>query len=181
MLFGGGRVTADVILLFAHLQCPGTQDATDHGMKFFTLDWWCGLQELGDYDPIPEFRMHLATIRDRLPKGLLALQETVSLHDAKLRSLDYSKYDNPLTLQLDGDDRTGGLRQFTIRYTDLISHRITADPELGLLGPHGFGDLGYDEADITTDGDFEHRLLFSTGIELQIVFRDLELKWDDAK
>lgn len=150
-------------------------------MKFFKLDWWCGLQQLEDYDPVPQFQKHLSTIRDRLPEGLLALQETISLHDAKLRSLDYSNHHSSLTLQLDGDDGAGGFRQFTIRYIEVVSFKTIADPDCGLRGPHGFGDLGYDEADITTDGNFEHRLLFSTGIEMQIVFRDFELKWKDAK
>lgn len=144
-------------------------------MKFFTLDWWCGLQRLEDYDPLPQYQKHLSSIRHRIPKRLLSLQETISLHDAKLRSLDYSNYHNTLTLQLDGDDGAGGSRQFTIRYIEIVSYKTIADPERGLRGPHGFGDLGFDEADVTTDGDFEHRLLFSTGIEMQIVFRDFEL------
>ena len=118
-------------------------------MKFFTLDWWCGLQQLEDYDPVPEFQKHLSTIRERIPEGLLALQETISLHDARLRSLDYSSHNNSLTLQLDGDDGTGGSRQFMIRYSDVVSFKTIADPERGLPGPHGFGDLGYDEADIS--------------------------------
>ncbi len=146
---------------------PNVQNpaVTDHRMKFFTLEWWCGLQQLEYYDPVPEFQKHLSTIRDRIPKGLLALQESISLHDAQLRSLDYSYHDNSLTLQLEGDDGAGGLRQFTILYIEILSYKTIADPERGLPGPHGFGDLGYDEADITTDGNFEHRLLFSTGLK----------------
>jgi hypothetical protein len=33
----------------------------------------------------------------------------------------------------------------------------------------------------STNGDLEHRLLFSAGIEMQIVFRAFELKWKDAE
>jgi hypothetical protein len=150
-------------------------------MKFFMLDWWCGLQELKNYDPISEFQNHLSSIRERLPEGLLALQETISLHDANLRSLDYSHNQNSLTLQFDGDDGIGGLRKFKMHYTGIVSFRTIADPDRGLPGPHGFGDLGYDEADTTADGNLEHRLLFSTGIEMQIVFHDFELTWKDAK
>lgn len=156
-------------------------DATDHGMKFFTLDWWRGIQHLENYDPVPDFQKHLSTIRERLPEGLLALQESISLHDANLLYFDYSNHNHSLTLQLDGDDGTGGVRHFTIRYVDVVSFKTLADPDRGLPGPHGFGDLGYDEADITPDGNFEHRLLFSTGIEMQIVFRGFNLSWNDAK
>ncbi len=145
-------------------------------MKFFTLDWWCGLQQLEDYDPVPEFKRYLSTIRERIPEGLLALQETISLHDANLRSLEYLSHDKSLTLQLDG-----AARQYVIRYTDVVSFKTIVDRERGLPGPRGFGDLGYDEADITANGDLEHRLLFSAGIEMQIVFRAFELKWKDAE
>lgn len=150
-------------------------------MKFFTLAWWYGIQQLEFYDPVPEFQKHLSTIRERLPKGLLALQETVSLHDANLRSLDYSKQNNSLMLLLDGDDGSGGLRQFTLRYLDIVSFKTTADPTIGLPGPRRYGDLGYDEPDITVDGYFEHRLLFSSGIEMQVIFQDFKLEYKDTK
>ena len=150
-------------------------------MKFFTIEWWCGLQKFGDYDPSPEYQRHIATIRERLPKGLLALQESISIHDANLRLLEYDRQGNTLTLKLDSDDGAGGLRQFVMRYVDVTLFRTLSDPELGLPGPHGYGDLGYHEADITADDNFEHRLLFSTGIEFQIVFRDFELDWQDVK
>lgn len=150
-------------------------------MKFFTLDWWCGLQNLEYSDPIPEFRKHLSSIRDRLPSGLLSLQESISLHDAKLRRLEYHVQSASFTLYLDGDDGHGGLRRFTLRYCDVVSFTTIADPKIGLNGPHGFGDVGYDEADIDADGNLEHRLLFSSGIEMQLVFRAFELNWKDAE
>ena len=150
-------------------------------MKFFTIGWWCALHRFANYDPLPDFRAHLATIRDRLPKDLLALQETISIHDARIRLFEYEYEINTLKIQLDGDDGAGGLRQFVMRYLHVSLFRTLADPELGLRGPNGYGVLGYDEADITIDGKLEHRLLFSTGIELQIVFRDFELDWHDAK
>jgi hypothetical protein len=149
-------------------------------MKFFTIDWWIGLQDFANDDPLPRFRKHLETIRERLPSGLLALQETVSLHDANLRLIDYSAQENSLILILDGVDGTGGLRQFTLRYYEVASFRTSADSERGLPGPYGYGDLGYDEPDITPDGKIEHRLLFSSGIELQMIFRNFELEWKDA-
>lgn len=150
-------------------------------MKFFTLAWWCGLQSLDYSDPRPEFRKHLSSIRDRLPKGLLSLQESISLHDAKLRRMEYHFQSDSLTIHLDGDDGHGGLRRFNLQYSDVISITTLADPKNGLNGPHGFGDFGYDEADIDADGNFEHRLLFSSGIEMQIVFRAFELNWKDSE
>lgn len=150
-------------------------------MRFFTLQWWCGLQGLDLYDPNPEFQKHLSSIRDRLPAGLLALQESISLHDARLRLVDYHGQVGELTLHFDGDDGNGGVRRFTLRYVDVLSFKSVADPNIGLPGPYGFGDVGYDEADIDSDGNFEHRLLYSSGIEMQIVFRGFELTWEDTK
>ena len=43
-------------------------------------------------------------------------------------------------------------------------------------GPAGFGDLGYCEVSVLPGGAFEHRLLFSTGIELVVVFRSFRLQ-----
>jgi hypothetical protein len=47
---------------------------------------------------------------------------------------------------------------------------------LGWGSPAGYGDLGYWEVDALSGGAFEHRLLFSTGIELAVVFRGSRLQ-----
>jgi hypothetical protein len=154
-------------------------------MQFFTLDWWFGLQggarEFDNEDPMPRFREHLDAIRERLPRALLELHETVSLHDANLRILVYASQDNALTLVFDGYDGNGGFRRLTLRYSDVASFKSTDDPGRGLSGPPGYGDLGYDEPDIMPDGRIVHRLLFSSGIEMQVIFRELELSWKDGK
>ncbi len=145
-------------------------------MRFFTLEWWRGIQS-GDFakDPFEEYHAYLAIIRDRLPPGLVALQETVSLHDGRLRVLDLSPSNATLVLEVDGDDGSGGLRRFTLRYRGVSSFRSIADPAIGLRGPHGYGDWGYDEADVTEAGQLEHRILFSSGIEFVVQFQDFEL------
>jgi hypothetical protein len=56
------------------------------------------------------------------------------------------------------------------------SLRQTGHPQKGLGGPCGFGDLGYDEQDVRDDGNFEHRLLFSIGIEVQVCFSDFAVE-----
>ncbi len=149
-------------------------------MKFFTMDWWRGFQDLEEYDPRPEFQVHLDTIRDRIPSDLLAIQETISLHDANLRALNLDVGAGTLEIKLHGHGDGGCLRHFILRYGEVNSFRSTADPEIGLNGPHGYGDLGYDEVDITEHGKFEHRILFSTGIEFQIVFGSFKLEWHDV-
>ena len=81
-------------------------------VRFFTLDWWCGVQG-GDLssDPATEYRSYLETIREQLPRGLLALQESVSLHDGHLRELELSTSSRTLMMIVDGDDGSGGFRR----------------------------------------------------------------------
>ena len=63
----------------------------------------------------------------------------------------------------------------------MIDLNTGSDPEKGLPGPHGYGDLGYDEVDVLEPGLFEHRMLFSTGITLSIHHREFHLRFEDIK
>jgi hypothetical protein len=62
-------------------------------VRFFTIDWWRGCHTGDAGDPGTGYARHLDAIRARLPADLLALQESISLHNARLREL--------LTLQKD--------------------------------------------------------------------------------
>jgi hypothetical protein len=124
-------------------------------------------------DPLPSYAAHLAAVRDRLPPDLLATQETISLHDTRLRELRLLVAEGSLSLGLDsytGDER------FTLVYSGVEFLESSADPNAALGGPAGYGDLGYCEVDVLPDGTFEHRLLFSTGIELAVRFRGFRLQ-----
>ena len=146
-------------------------------MKFYTMDWWRGVQSGDATDLSNAFRDHLDRIRDRLPSDLLLLQDSVTLHDARLRIFDYSP--GQLILNLSGDDGTGGLRDFILDYRSVETIGMTSDPNIGLPGPNGFGDLGYDEPDILASGLFQHRILFSSGIELQVNFSEFKMSYVD--
>ena len=110
----------------------------------------------------------------------------VTLHDACLRSLSGDYTGASIILNLDGagyDESTKSYfhRHFELRYDGVQSVRSDADPEKGLPGPHGYGDLGYDEIDVIERGLFEHRMLFSTGITLFIRHREFQLRFEDIK
>ncbi len=139
-------------------------------MKFFTMDWWCDVQRGDVSDPSVPYGAHLAAIRDRLPPDLLATEESVSLHDARLRDLRFAE--RSLVLGFDDHDAD---ERLTLTYLDVERFGSTSDPEVGLGGPGGYGDLGYCEMDVLPTGAFEHRLLFSTGIEFSVVFRGFRL------
>jgi hypothetical protein len=148
-------------------------------LQFFTVDWWRGIQDGDITDPVDAYRAHFQRIRDQLLPDLAALSETVSLHDSRLRSLNLETENKCLRISLTGDDGLGGLRQFNLTYHRLRSFQSFADPDAGLNGPHGYGDLGYDESDALSNGLFEHRILFSTGIEFRIAFADFSLAFKD--
>ena len=136
-------------------------------MRHFTIEWWSGEE---DTDPNPEYEAHLATIINRLPAALQKITRKMSLHDSRIRQLELSTDTRELVIAL---DRSPYLR---LRYRDVSKFSSSADPEKGLPGPHGYGDIGYDELDILPDGVIEHRLLMSNGIELDIQFRDFDLE-----
>jgi hypothetical protein len=142
-------------------------------VRFFTLDRWRGCQTGDAGDPGAGYARHLDSIRALLPADLLALQESISLHDARLRQLVVLPAEAGMRLVLDsyaGDER------FTLTYSEVERVESTADPEAGLGGPQGYGDLGYDEVDVLPSGALEHRLLFSSGIELAVMFRGFALR-----
>ena len=72
-----------------------------------------------------------------------------------------------------------GGRIIVLTYSGVRNLSTTADPEQGLQGSHGYGDLGYDEVELLPDGAVEHRLLFSSGIELTVQFDHFRLAYRD--
>jgi hypothetical protein len=153
-------------------------------MKFFTMAWWGGAQPGADspYTTNEElflaYDAYLNRFIDRIPAGLLAINQTVPLHDAKLRTLRYAQPAGTLTIEFDNYyEDSGEMRRFIVHYDDVSAFESVADPNVGLAGPGGYGDLGYDELDITPEGKAVHRLLFSTGIELHITCREARAWW----
>ena len=139
-------------------------------MKFFTMKWWSGEE---DHDAQEEYQAYWRNL-PRIPPALRRFEEDVGLHDAHLLRMENGP--GELHLLLSRLDAQGRRSPLTIKYLDVASTVITSDPDIGLGGPHGFGDLGYDEIDVAADGLAEHRILFSSGIEIAVRFRDLELE-----
>jgi hypothetical protein len=150
-------------------------------MKYFTIKWWQG-EVRNQMAANDKYCRYMESIESSLPSELKRLHWEVSLHDSHLRRLHFS--DGTLELRLDGEriDKgkySSGSRKFRLTYRDVRSLISTGDPKQGLAGPYGYGDLGYDEIEVLTAGLFEHRILFSSGIELQVRFADFTLYYDD--
>jgi hypothetical protein len=99
------------------------------------------------------------------------------VHDARLRELRLDPTKASLRILLDAYWEGG---RMTLSYTGVKSFVSTADPTVGLGGPYGYGDVGYDEIDALLNGAFVHRLLFSSGIEMEIVFEGFQFLREGA-
>jgi hypothetical protein len=154
-------------------------------MKYFTIQWWSG--EVEDQNvAFEDYRRYLDQIDADLPESIRRLARDVCLHDARLLRLHVSLPERSLVIELDGsgyDEQSKSYfgRRFRLTYGGVESITSTADPETGLPGPHGYGDLGYDEIERIQPGIYEHRMLFSTGIELHVRLSDFSLWYEDYK
>jgi hypothetical protein len=149
-------------------------------MQFFTLAWWCGVQEGTPADPSADYCAHLAALRGRVAPGQLPTLDALlalRLHDSRLRHLRLEPLAGTARLVLDSYD---GSERVTLAYSGVQWLVSETDPDVGLGGPHGYGDLGYDEVDVLPHGEFVHRMLFSSGIELAVMFNGFELLHGDG-
>jgi hypothetical protein len=152
-------------------------------MKYFTMKRWA--ENVGDpNEPFQLYEQYLSSILKDLPSEFCKLLHEVDLHDARLRQLNISITEATLTIHLDGcrydpPSKSYFDRDIRLCYSGVQAITSTADPNLGLPGPHGYGDLGYHEIERLDSGTFQHRILFSTGIELHITFSGFQLSWQD--
>ena len=137
-------------------------------MQFFTMDWWREVQSGATSNPSDAYERHLASLRP-FPDAVAAIDRVPSLHDARLTRLEQVR--DSIVVALDRWGEKGGRIPTELRYGGVERFAVSTDPDGGLSGPNGFGDLGYYEFDCAAPGLYEHRVLFSSGIELCIQFR----------
>lgn len=139
-------------------------------MKYFTLDDWISQQDIKNVDMDAIHQKHkdqkdyIAGITDKLPPDLVRFNQEIIVHDGCLRKLELNVEQKQAVLTIDA---SSGVK---LQYNQVISLCSTSDPQKGLAGPYGYGDIGWDEIELIVDGLFEHRFLFSSGIELAIQF-----------
>jgi hypothetical protein len=67
----------------------------------------------------------------------------------------------------------------TLTYVGVLSFTSASEPGHGLPGPIGYGEMGFDEFELLDNGIFQHRLLFSSGIEIAVTFSDIVVELAD--
>ncbi len=141
-------------------------------MKFFTLEWWSGDVE-SDQDPVAAYNAYYNEIKETLPKDFVTVHNEISLHDGHISNVHISN--NEMRIRLNCENGSGETITVELRYTGLISFNTYANFEKGLPGPYGYGDWGYDEIYVDDKNTYEHRIIFSSGIEYQINFTDFKI------
>ncbi len=144
-------------------------------MKYFTFEWWSG-HDSADSGP-SNYDTHLRSIRDRLPAGAIEIADHYDLHDSHLLTLsvDVPRAEVRLHLHVISTSHGGDRVPLLVTYSGVIALYQIGYRSHALGGPGGLGDLGYDEWYVTGDGVAEHHLLFSSGAELRIRFKEVAL------
>ncbi len=146
-------------------------------MKYFTIDWWVDGQDLKNCDsgimkPVEDYKNYLTSIKSKLPPSFISFEEKYFLHDATLLQLNLNK--DVLTIDLYAyesvDGKTGEEKTIQLQYEGVTNFSSKTNPDQSLPGPEGYGDLGYDEIEVLEGNIFEHRFLFSSGIEMSVRF-----------
>ncbi|WP_020407212.1 hypothetical protein [Hahella ganghwensis] len=145
-------------------------------MKYFTLDWWNGIQELEGQDPLDTYDAYVKEYAGQIPEAYMKLYNEIYIHDGELREVDLDIKNRLLHLLIYAGDDKGSLREVIIKYLGVTSYKSISDAKKGLPGTFGYGDLGYHEIEVM-ESEFEHRMLFSSGIELQVQFESMQLKY----
>lgn len=144
-------------------------------MRFFTHEWWSGVQHGDSASPCQAYSDYFDSVRSQLPSAALRLHESESLHDSNVLALHIELKSSEARIDLLGWDREGNERRsYALAYSQVTSVTVSGAAEHPLAGPFGFGDLGYDEFHVLGPGAIEHRLLFSSGVEVAIVFSGLQ-------
>jgi hypothetical protein len=138
-------------------------------MKFFTSEW---LSSGCPDAPVDEYRAHYSSIRSKLPAELVILDDTHTLHDARVEKITCSFSDRKMVINLLGWNQ--GF-QFRVRYALRFEGVADFEQRLPIGGKRvpGEEDLLHWEYDLVRD-DVEMRILFASGTEFKITFRAFE-------
>lgn len=156
------------------------------------------------------YKDYIQTVRHELPPDLRLLcdfspgwdESRISLNDSQVSKITASFEAQTVTIVLNGDysNEKGwqlGLRRFSLNYKNVTLFEVKASSETAYNpgpdadpqaaseaggGPYSiaFDDHGWDEIELIEDSLFEHRMLFASGTETVIRFRDFTLETADT-
>ncbi len=151
-------------------------------MKYFSVNDWTEWSETAEN--VVAYRTYIDSIRSFLPIDLQLLTGAggkLSLNDGEIETIQVSLEAASVNISIRGKwikNTVVGERIFFLNYKRVVSLISIIDPNASGLHGSGYGDHGFDEIEIIGD-IYEHRMLFSSGIELHIRFQDFSLEYND--
>jgi hypothetical protein len=151
-------------------------------MKVFSIRTW---QDDAD-EAVKSYWAYVARIRSRLPSDLQRIAGAggdITLNDSAVERIDISVGDATAEIRLSGKWVEGsvvGSRLLRLCYRGVSHVSSSVDPDVDGSGWAGYGDHGFDEVELLGGGLYEHRMLFSSGIELDIRFSEFSLTYEDV-
>ena len=143
-------------------------------MKFFTKAWHAGDMSDDRVDEIrADYLSHLATVLLALPRQFRSFAETISIHDAQVRSIRLDRTSGVLELELRAGDRQVGYFDLTITYRGVQFDSLDSHALAEIAAGTEFEAL-YDEVDVAQHGGYEHRWLWWPYRDLNIRFAAFE-------
>ncbi len=152
-------------------------------MKYFSIQYWSDYEQISDLRK--SYRAYISSVETRLPTDLKSLTGgggNISLNDANIERFVMSVENASVSIMMNGKWIQGavtGLRVFHLSYIGVTQVVSIVDPDVEGLSESGYGDHGFDELEVLENNLCEHRMLFSSGIELHIRFRDFFLDYKD--
>jgi len=159
-------------------------------VKYFSIAYW------STYDPADDterrYKSYVQSIRPQLPGPLQVFTGAggpVSLNDTRLHRVSVNLEKRRAEIELRGEIKDGSKPQpntsewsivacgIILRYEGVVAFSSRSDPEIGLAGPHGYGDHGFDEVELLAENLYEHRMLFSSGIEIAMRFTEFTAEY----
>jgi len=138
-------------------------------MRYFTRQWYASDAPDAE-ERFAQYRSYLSSVRARLPPALLELDARHTLHDARVLSIDATAQAGPLRIAMRGWDAQ---LSFPVRYIlefDGVLERAPPDL-LDAEATAKWGELAYWEC-AALEGHTEVSMLFTSGAELRVGFRD---------
>jgi len=152
-------------------------------MKYFSLDSWDILYS--DNKNATEYETYLSRFRMLLPKNMQSLTDRnsdISLNDSTVQSIETLTQEQKVEIFLNGrwiKETVVGPRIFRLEYKGVTRVTSAVASNLHGLFDGGYGVHGFDEVEVLAAGLFEHRMLFSSGIEISVQFSDFVLDYKD--
>lgn len=150
-------------------------------MKYFTVDLLRRFQSSDDQiaDAADdewermgeEYRAWFKSIRSQLPAGMRELHRKYYLHDASVFPLKASRKEFVMRLKLD----TPPHEELLLRYHLAKKPRFVFHSSVAEKGCPYLIWLYHEIEQVKHSGQFSHSILFNNGIELTLLFTDLEL------